>query len=160
MGQVLHGVSLMAELPTVPVLLRVHLAHATVQAIADEVDADVLHIKGPAVDPMLRPKGRASADADVLVRPSHLMRLTAGLTRYGWRQVTTLSTGGLIEHSTNWYQGELGQLDVHVRFPGIGVAPNEAFEVLWRERALRRVAHRPCVVPGLVAQRVGSCQVK
>lgn len=144
----------MAELRTVPVQLRVHLCHATVQAIADEVDVDILHIKGPAVDPVLRPWGRGSADADVLVRPSHLKRLAAGLARRGWRQVTTLSTGGLIEHSTNWYHGELGQLDVHVRFPGIGLAPDCAFDVLWHERALWEVAHRPCVVPGLVAQRV------
>lgn len=144
----------MTSLPSVPVRLRVHLAHAAVQSIADEVGADILHIKGPGVDPSLRPEGRSSIDADVLVRPSHLKRLLVGLEGRLWRRVTELSTGGLIEHSTNWYHSELGQLDVHVRFPGIELAPDQAFEVLWRNRACMQVAHRPCVVPGVMAQRV------
>lgn len=144
----------MAELPTVPVGLRVHLAHATVQAIADEAGVDLLHLKGPAVDPVLRPDGRDSADADVLVRPAHLKRFLAGLKRHGWQQVTTLRSGGLVEHSTNWYHGELGQMDIHVRFPGIQVTPARAFELLWEGRGTQDIAHRPCVVPGLTAQRV------
>lgn len=144
----------MTELPTVPVALRVHLAHATVQAIADEVGADILHIKGPAVDPSLRPERRASVDADVLVRPAHLKRFLAGLKRHGWQQVTTLRSGGLVEHSTNWYHGELGQMDVHVRFPGIQVEAERAFERLWQDRAAQEIGQRSCIVPGLVAQRL------
>ena len=144
----------MAELPTVPVSLRVHLAHATVQAIADEAGVDLLHLKGPAVDPLLRPQGRSSVDADVLVRPAHLDRLLGGLERHGWQQVTTLQSGGLVEHSTNWYHGELGQMDIHVRFPGIQVTPARAFDLLWEGRGVQDIAHRPCVVPGLTAQRV------
>lgn len=141
-------------LPTVPVSLRVHLAHATVQAVADEVGADVLHIKGPAVARRLRPEGHVSVDADVLVRPAHLVSLQAGLQRHGWQQVTTLRSGGLVEHSTNWYHPELGQLDLHVRFPGIQVEAGRAFDVLWRDRQTRTIAHRACVVPGEGAQRL------
>lgn len=144
----------MPVLPTVPVELRVHLAHPTVQAIADEVGADILHIKGPAVGPSLRPGGRASADADVVVRPSHLRRLLRGLRKRGWKQVTTLRSGGLVEHSTNWYHGQLGQLDVHLRFPGIQVESEKAFERLWRARGTREIAHRPCVVPDAVVQQL------
>lgn len=140
--------------PTVPVLLRVHLAHATVQAIADEAGADVLHIKGPAVAPSLRPEGHASVDADVLVRPAHLDALQGGLKQHGWQQVTKLRSGGLVEHSTNWYHPELGQLDVHVRFPGIQVEAGQAFEALWRDRVMQQIAHRGCVVPGVEAQRL------
>lgn len=66
-----------------PVGLRVHFAHATVQAVADEAGADVLHIKGPAVAPSLRPGGRERADADVLMRPGQLELLLAGLARHG-----------------------------------------------------------------------------
>lgn len=144
----------MSEFPTVPVRLRVHLAHATVQAIADEVRADLLHIKGPAVDASLRPESRASVDADVLIRPVHLKPFLAGLKNHGWRRVTTLSSGGLVEHSTNWYHGELGQVDVHVRFPGIQVTAGSAFDRLWRSRERREVAHQSCVVPELTAQRL------
>ena len=144
----------MSDLPTVPVQLRVHLAHATMQAIADEVGIDILHIKGPAVDSRLRPEGHNSSDADVWVRPVHFKRLFSGLEAHGWQQVKKLRSGGLVQHSANWYHGELGQADVHVRFPGIQVAPDRAFEVLWRVHGIREIAHRPCVVPSLAAQRV------
>ena len=144
----------MTDLPTVPVTLRVHLAHATVQAIADEAGADILHIKGPAVDPTLRPEGRASADADVLVRPSHLKRFFAGLHKHGWQYVKKLRAGGLVQHSANWYHGELGQMDVHVRFPGIQIAPPDAIEVFRHGRGVREIAGHRCVVPDVVGQRL------
>lgn len=145
---------MMSDLPTVPVTLRVHLAYATVHAIEDEVAADILHIKGQAVDPSLRPEGRAGVDADVLVRPAHLNRFLAGLNTHGWQQVKPLRASGLVQHSANWYQGELGQMDVYVRVPGIQVAPAQAFEVLWQDRAVRQIAGRPCIVPGRAAQRL------
>lgn len=144
----------MTELPTIPVTLRVHLAHATLQAIAEECGADVLHIKGPAVDPSLRPEGRGSVDADVLVRPAHLKRFLEGLRRFGWQEVTGLTSGGVVEHSTNWYHGELGQVDVHVRFPGIQIEPERAFDRLWEGRCTRGIGHSPCAVPSLDAQRL------
>lgn len=142
------------ELTTLPVRLRVHLAHATVQAIADEAQADVLHIKGPAADLALRPEPRTSADADVIVRPSHLKRLLRGLKRHGWVRVTSLRSGGLVEHSTNWYHPQLGQLDVHVRFPGIQIEGERAFDHLWCESSTQEIAHRPCRVPASSAQRL------
>lgn len=144
----------MSELPTLPVPLRVHLAHATVQAIADQAHADILHIKGPAVDPALRPGGRSSADADVLVRPAHLHRLLASLRRHGWSQVTGLHSTDLIRHSTNWYHPQLGQLDVHVRFPGIQAPAGQAFEALWRAHTTQDIAGRACVVPAVTGQRL------
>lgn len=144
----------MTELPTIPVTLRVHLAHATLQAIAEECGADVLHIKGPAVDPSLRPEGRGSVDADVLVRPAHLKRFLDGLRRFGWQEVTRLTSGGVVEHSTNWYHGEVGQVDVHVRFPGIQIEPERAFVRLWEGRHTQVVGHSPCAVPSLDAQRL------
>ncbi len=145
---------MVTELTTLPVGLRVHLAHATVQAIADEAGANVLHIKGPAADPALRPEPRMSADADVIVRPSHLKRLLRGLKRHGWVKVTSLRSGGLVEHSTNWYHPQLGQLDVHVRFPGIQIEGERAFDQLWRNRSSHQIASRQCRVPGPSAQRL------
>ena len=144
----------MADLTTLPVRLRVHLAHATVQAIADEAEADVLHIKGPAADPALRPEPRTSADADIIVRPSHLKRLLRGLKRHGWVKVTSLRSGGLVEHSTNWYHAQLGQLDVHVRFPGIQIEGERAFDQLWMGSITKEIAHRSCRVPACSAQRL------
>lgn len=144
----------MSDLPTVPVTLRVHLAHATVQAIADSAGADILHLKGPALDPALGASRPPSTDADVLVRPSHVKRLFAGLKEYGWHQVLPLRAGGVAQHSANWYHGQLGQLDIHVRFPGIQRAPGDAFDLLWQVRRVVEIAGRPCLVPGLDAQRL------
>lgn len=144
----------MPDLPTVPVKVRVHLAHATVEAIAAGVGADVLHIKGPAVDASLRPEGTASMDADVLVRPSQLDRFLAALRRYGWQEVKPLTSGGLVQHSTNWFHDMLGQLDVHVRFPGVQVAPELAFDALWSGRGSHEIAHRLCTVPSITGQRL------
>ena len=51
---------------------RIRLAHAALQATADGVGADVLHIKGYASMPGLYRVDRVSTDADVLVRPEHV----------------------------------------------------------------------------------------
>lgn len=144
----------MADLPIIPVPLRVHLAHAAVQTVADGAGADILHIKGPAANVTLRTADRSSSDADVIVRPSHLDRLAKGLAEHRWTRVTGLTTGGLIEHSTNWYHGQMGQLDVHVRFPGIYLDAEEAFDRLWSDRASLDIAHRPCQVPDTPAHQV------
>ena len=138
-----------------PVSLLAHLAHATLQAVAGVSGADVLHIKGPSVDSSLRPPGsRPSMDADILVRPSHLARLQVGLRRYGWVEVVPLRSGGVLHHSTNWFHPQLGQADIHVRFPGIQARPQAAFDLLWAGRSSTEIAHFACVVPNLTAQRL------
>lgn len=159
----------MSDLPPIPLIARTRLAHATLQAIADACGADLLHIKGAAVDPSLLPTKpdapadataeeravpRLSADADVLVRLAHLKRYQAALKRYGWQRKTRLYSGGAVEHSEDWWHHELGSADVHIRFPGIRIAPERAFTDLWRERQTKGIAGRPCPVPSVVAQRL------
>lgn len=143
----------MGDLPTLPVAIRVHLAHAVLQGVADSCGAEVLHIKGPAVSTTIRPSGRRSEDADVLVRPSHLDRLAGAMESYGWQRVTKLRNK-LAQHSEVWYHPQLGQADVHARFPGIRIHAEEAFDLLWRARGSIEIAHQSCVVPSRVAQRV------
>lgn len=135
----------MTEPPLIPTALRVHLAHAVVQAVAVGAETDVLHVKGPAAA-SLRGE-RLSSDADVLVRPDQVNRFLDALRLHGWSQVTRLVSGGLLEHSTNWFHPQLGQLDVHVRFPGIRRAPSEAFELMWQEHLEAPIAHTACAVP-------------
>jgi len=150
-------------------MLRTRLAHATLQAIADDCGADILHIKGAAVDASLLPiredapadataeeraVPRLSQDTDVLVRPAHLKRFLAALKRYGWIRKSRLYSGGAVEHSVDWWHPELGGADIHVRFPGIQLAPHLAFAELWRDRTDTHIAHRACPVPSLDAQRL------
>ena len=139
----------------------VALAHAEVQAIAEDARVDLLHIKGPALDESLLrswPKGRtgqrASIDTDVLVRPTHVARLTASLTAHGWRCLYDFRDGSAFEHAATWGLQGLVCVDLHRYFPGIEANPQEAFDILWAERAERRIAGVACWVPSLPAQRL------
>lgn len=151
----------------VPVALRVHLAHATVQAVADACGAHLLHIKGPATDPSLRPESggvdeagaflhppRASTDADVLVRPDEVTRFVRALTEHGWRILASFRTGSAFEHAATLWHDELGFVDVHRHFPGIERDPWDAFDLMWRSRHSVQIAHRTCSVPSVEHQRL------
>ncbi len=145
----------------IPVGLRVHLAHATIQALADDCGADLVHIKGPALDASLRATDadshalpRLSTDADVLVRPAHVTELLRSLARHGWDLVTRFESGSAFGHAATLWHTQLGYVDVHRHFPGIEADPREAFEVLWAEAHHIQLAHWPCRVPSVDAQRL------
>jgi hypothetical protein len=157
------------DLAPIPLALRTHLTHATLQAIADVCGADILHIKGAAVHASLDPSldgtpanayaqngtpSRLSADADVLVRPGHLRGFLATMKQYGWLAVTRFDTGGGADHSTDLWHAELGWADVHRSFPGIRLDAALAFHRLWLDRRFQPIAHRPCAVPSVDAQRL------
>lgn len=159
----------MPDLPPVPAAVRIRLAHATLQAVADECGVDVLHIKGAALDATLQvarartthdgngdspAPPRPSGDADVLVRPEHLERYEKGLQRHGWQPKTRFTSGGVVEHAVDYWHPQLGKADVHARFPGISLTAPPAFERLWRDRTTQEIAHRPCQVPSQDAQRL------
>ncbi len=135
-------------------MVRVHLAHAVVQAVADDCGADILHVKGPAIDPRISAQRRTSTDADVIVRPAHVMTYLATLQERGWELRTSFQTGSAFEHAASLWHQQLGWVDVHRQFPGIEVDPAEAFDILWRDSAPASIAHRACRVPGLDAQRL------
>lgn len=152
-----------------PTALRVHLAHACVQAIADAVGADVLHIKGPAVNAALlgvqtiteadgtqitRRMPRLSTDADVLVRPSHVASFLRALHEHEWVTVTRFETGSAFEHAASLWHDRLGYVDVHRRFPGITIHPEDAFDRLWQRRHSTPIAHYPCQLPAVADQRL------
>lgn len=155
----------------VAVPIRVHLAHAAVQYIADECGADLLHVKGPALDErLLRPtltvgasaegdaparrRPRLSSDADVLVRPSHVVAFIEALRRHNWDVVAQFETGSIFEHAATLWNSHLGHVDVHRRFPGIRLDPAVAFENMWADRTIIEIAHRPCAVPSVDVQRL------
>ena len=113
---------------------RVQLAHAAVQALAEEHGVDLLHVKGPALHASLSRPDRVSSDADVLVRPTQVTAFTDHLRAHGWRLVTDFANGSAFEHAANYHHGHWGYVDVHRVFPGITVEPDAAFELLWSER--------------------------
>lgn len=154
----------------IPVALRVHLTHAAMQAIAEEANVDILHIKGPAVDEALLPTRtqqklnssemaetpipRASTDADVLVRPEHVRRFLKALKNNDWTVVTHFNSGSAFGHAASLWHNELGYVDIHRRFPGINTSSSLAFEALWADRTTSPIAHQQCFVPSVSAQRL------
>ncbi len=136
----------------VPPAVRLTLARAAVQTIADDVGADLLHIKGNAVDPALRPEERPGTDVDVLVRPRDVARLDARLRVLGWTVYSTFRYGSPFGHAQTYRHDVWGYLDLHRMFPGIELDPATAFDALWAQRAERSFAGVACAVPSETAQ--------
>lgn len=136
----------------VPTTVRVRLGHAAVQRVAAEHGLDLLHIKGDALDESLVHPGRRATDADVLVRPEHVQQVLAACTAAGYRPVGRFATSSPFEHSTTLWHELWGHLDVHRLYPGIGLAPEEAFEALWSARGHMPIAGVDCPVPAVTDQ--------
>lgn len=138
----------------VPQTVRVLLLHGYLQRVADRAGVDLLHVKGPALDPSLTGGAqRGSADADVLVRPAHVGRLVDELGALGWQRMTGFTEGSAFGHAMN-LRHDLGMIDVHRHWPGFGLAPTDAFDRLWSARQSRQLAHVDCPVPSLEHQRL------
>jgi hypothetical protein len=140
------------EAAAVPLQVRVLMAHAAVQQIADAHGLDLLHIKGEAIDPALAAPDRRGTDADVLVRPSHVHELLAVLQGRRWSLQTTFRTGSPFEHAATLAHPLWGYADVHRTFPGITAPPEQAFDRLWVGSTRRDLAGVPCSVPSVPAQ--------
>lgn len=135
-----------------PTPVRVELAHAAVQRLAEQCRVDVLHVKGPAVHPGLRRRPSGGSDVDVIVRPSGVDRLMAALAAHGWRVETPFAGGSVFDHAANLYHPSWGLLDVHRHYPGMDRDPSAAFDTLWRARGLIPLAHVACAVPDPIGQ--------
>lgn len=114
----------------------------------------MLYIKGPATHELLGGDERRSSDVDILVRPQHLDRLVAAFAEHGWTLSTSFAEGSPFEHAANYIHEQWGYADIHRHFPGVGVDAADAFEILWRQRERKDIAHHTCWVPDLTAQRL------
>lgn len=137
------------EVP-IPMAVRLRLAHAAVQAVAERAGIDLLHIKGYALDPVLR-EGRSSSDVDVLVRPEQVRRAARAFVESGWARVIGFETGSAFAHSMTLHHPTWGYLDLHRVNPGI---PPSSFERMWRARKDVPIGGVACPVPDLATQRL------
>ena len=144
----------------IPNFERIQIAHAALQAAADEHGIRTLHIKGPALHESLlrvvdgKPKPRGSTDADVLVEPRAARRFVKVLKEYGWNQYTTFTSGSPFGHAATMWHEQLGYADIHRYFPGIGIPAEESFMRMWRTRHAIVLAQRVCWVPSVEQQRL------
>jgi hypothetical protein len=139
---------------SVPLPVRLRFGHAAVQHLADQIRVDVLHIKGAAVDPSLRPGGYAGSEVDVLVRPAHVAALDRAMRRHGWRLYSTFTNGSPFGHAQTYLHDAWGYIDIHRFFPGIRLEPPRAFDVFWTDRYEVEIAGIGCQVPSVPGQAV------
>lgn len=138
----------------IPPGVRLEMSRAGVQVIADRIGVRLLHIKGSMTDPALLGPRFEGTDVDVMADPAAVPALHRALLRHGWSVYSTFRNNSSFEHAQTYFHPDWGHLDVHRRFPGIGIADERAFELLWADRAEAAAAGRPCAVPALTAQAV------
>lgn len=136
----------------IPSYARVHLTHAITQRIAEEAGVRLLHLKGPAVLPGLRPADHESADVDVLVHPDDIAAMEAALRRHGWSQQSSVERGSAFAHAANWWHPHWGLVDLHHRWPGPTVDEETTFAALAEGNEQLSIAHVRCPVPARTAQ--------
>lgn len=138
----------------VPLRARVLLAHATLASLMDRHGIRALHIKGYAALPGAYAEGRTSTDVDLLVAPGDVPAAATALAAEGWDLVTDFSEGSIFTHAATFRHVQLGYVDLHRRFPGIGLPAAEAFERLWNSHVSRIRAGRALPVLRLQEQRL------
>ncbi len=143
----------MVEEVAVPLEVRLRFGRAAVQVVADRIGADLLHIKGDAVDPSLRPM-HLGTDVDILVRPSDVVRLDRAIRLEGWNLYSTFVYGSPFGHAQTYLHDTWGYLDLHRAFPGIRLNPASAFDVLDRDGSVMDEVGVACRVPGIDAQAI------
>lgn len=136
----------------IPLTVRVVLARAAVQVIADDADVDLLHIKGEVVDGRLRPKAVPGTDVDALVRPAHVAALHAALLSHDWRVYSTFELGSPFGHAQTYAHDMWGFFDLHRSFPGVRRDAAEAFELMWQGRSEHALPGTRCWVPSIAMQ--------
>lgn len=141
----------MLEEVGVPLDVRLRFGRAAVQVVADRIGADLLHIKGDAVDPSLRPM-HLGTDVDVLVRPADVSRLDRAIRLEGWKLYSTFAYGSPFGHAQTYLHDTWGYLDLHRAFPGIRLNPAAAFDVLDSHGNVIDELGVACRVPGIDAQ--------
>jgi Uncharacterised nucleotidyltransferase len=136
----------------IPTAARVALSHAAVEVLALDAEIDLLHIKGPAVLPGLRPPDHTSNDVDVLVRPADLDRFERTLAAHGWDRRSSFESGSAFQHAANWYHPSWGYVDVHAHWPGPRVDADQVFAEFAEGGHRQEIAHVACRVPNRAAQ--------
>ncbi|MCK2035918.1 nucleotidyltransferase family protein [Microbacterium sp. SSW1-49] len=117
------------------------LVSALVCRIAQSHDIRCLLIKGPTLHAQGLRSRRHSGDVDVLVDPARASDLVRAIEQWGWSARPNPMSGTPLPHSVTLTPQSWGcEIDVHFRYPGIGVDPHESFAKLWEAAEQRSFA--------------------
>lgn len=108
------------------------LATALVASVARDHEIDVVVIKGPVLHRQgLRDRAH-SGDVDVLVAHRRAHDLSEALSDWGWQARSAVWDGTEVFHSVTLRPPGWGcEIDLHRRFPGIGLEDDEAFAAVY-----------------------------
>lgn len=144
----------MSNAAAVPGQVRLRLAHAAIQSVADAVGAEIVHVKGEALAPELAWEGRRGTDVDVLVRPADLTEFLDGLADAGWSLETGFDENSSFGHAAALWHDCFGYVDVHRHYPGLGREAGSAFASLAPHLGAIEIGGRRCAVPSVPVQRL------
>jgi len=134
------------------------LLHAEACWLLGAAGIDVIVLKGPATARWLYPEGgRQSVDVDLLVDPAQWVRAGDVLGEHGFEPVQEgFREGEAAPHSVELQRHDPVQgdhvVDLHRYFPGIEVAPEDAFAILWARRMPEVIARVPVAFPDVTTR--------
>jgi hypothetical protein len=130
------------------------LVYALVTEVMRRADVEGIFIKGPVLHRQGLRTQPHSGDVDLWVAPGGQHRIAESLRAWGW-DVIPFDFAEEMYHSMTLEPADWGcEIDVHYRFPGIGVEPLDAFRALISERQYMTFAGVSCPVPSVEANAV------
>jgi ATP-binding cassette subfamily B protein len=130
----------------------IDLTYPLVARAAERAGVRAVFIKGPFLQQQGLRSDVRSVDVDVWVSPDEIDRFLADLAQLGWHPFHDLRT-----HAVTLRHDRLGhELDLHRAFPGIRLADQASFELLWDARETAVVAGHEVFVPSVAAHTVIS----
>lgn len=105
------------------------LVYALLARVAEQVGVRMMFIKGPTLHAQGLRDRVHSGDVDCWVEPGTEKRFARAMEQWGWTPAFSAFTGTPVLHALTLRASEWGcAVDVHSWFPGITLAPSDAFE--------------------------------
>jgi hypothetical protein len=126
----------------IPLNVATDLVTALVSHIAVEIDARAMIVKGRTLEHHGLRRGHTSLDVDVLADPRRATALLSALAERGWRERAIPEINRRVDpHSWSLVHDDWPcDIDLHYRFPGFALDPQDVFEALWSRHELLTVA--------------------
>ena len=130
------------------------MVYALVANVALKNGIQAVFIKGPILHRQGLRERVHSGDIDVWVPAGQQHELLRHLRAWGWTEIP-FDFAEEMYHSTTLEPNIWGcEIDIHFRYPGIGVSPKDAFNELVRNSEMAEFAGVACSVPTVAANAV------